>query len=232
MKKILSIILVILVCVFGYLLYNHFNVEKKQNIEEKTEKTIEKKKQEEPMEENKEKNDESQEKKAQEEIKKEPKYSIEIIRNENVVIVYNNEKVEKTFICSVGKNNATPTGNFTTSKGFKWGTLVGGHYAQYSTRIYKGILFHSVPYIKKDPSTLDWEEYNKLGEPASLGCIRMTVADVKWIFDNIPEGTNVYIHDGKLPNGVTKPEFTKIPENSNNKGWDPTDPDTNNPWKK
>ena len=52
-------------------------------------------------------------------------------------------------------------------------------------------LFHSVPtdssgnYIKK--------EAVKLGEPASHGCVRMSVADSKWIFDNIPTGTPVKV---------------------------------------
>ena len=163
-------------------------------------------------------------------------YYIEIIRNENLVIVYNLDEtgkyntINQVFNCSVGKDNKTPLGTFTTSKGFRWGSLVGGHYAQYSTRIINGILFHSVPYLKKDASTLDWEEFNKLGTPASLGCIRMTVHDVKWIFDNIPENTVVYIHDGSIPEGINKPDLIKIDENSNYLGWDPTDPSELNPY--
>ncbi|HAH78565.1 MAG TPA: L,D-transpeptidase, partial [Ruminococcaceae bacterium] len=34
---------------------------------------------------------------------------------------------------------------------------------------------------------------DKLGEPASHGCIRLPVEDAKWIYDNIPEGTKVVI---------------------------------------
>ena len=60
----------------------------------------------------------------------------------------------------------------------------------------------------------------------------MTVQDVKWIFDNCPVGTTVKIYDGNLPAGVTKPTAQKIDGNSPNKGWDPTDPDSANPWKK
>ena len=165
-------------------------------------------------------------------------YYIEVIRNHNIVIVYgldsNNEykKIVKVFTCSVGLNGKTPTGTFKTSDKSKWGSLVGGVYGQYYTRIKGNILFHSVPYFKRDKGKLEWEEYNKLGTAASKGCVRLAVRDVKWIFDNCPTGTTVKIYDGNIPSGVNKPSAIKISNDSPNKGWDPTDPDKNNPWKK
>ena len=165
-------------------------------------------------------------------------YYIEVIRNQNIVIVYgldeNKEysKVVKVFVCSAGKGNNTPVGTFHTSKGYTWGSLFGGVYGQYSTRITGSILFHSVPYYTKNKGDLEWEEYNKLGTKASAGCIRMAVRDVKWIFDNVAAGTTVKIYDGNIPPGITKPSAIKIPADSPNKGWDPTDPDPNNPWRK
>ena len=170
-------------------------------------------------------------------VNKKP-YYIEVIRNHNIVIVYgldsNNEykKVVKVFVCSVGKNNKTPTGTFTTSDKASWGWLVGNVYGQYYTRIKGSILFHSVPYFKKAKNQLEWEEFNKLGTAASKGCVRLTVRDVKWIYDNCPRGTTVKIYDGQIPSGITKPTAPKISADSPNKGWDPTDPDKNNPWKK
>ncbi len=166
-------------------------------------------------------------------------YYIEVIRNQNIVLVYgldsngNYTKLVKTFIASVGKPiTKTPLGTFKTSDKASWGWLVGNIYGQYFTRIHGDILFHSVPYEKKNKSTLEWEEYNKLGTPASKGCIRMTVRDVKWIYDNCPRGTTVKIYDGSIPKGVVKPTAQKISADSPNKGWDPTDPDKNNPWRK
>ncbi len=177
--------------------------------------------------------------KEKEVVKNTKPYYIEVIRNHNVVVVYgldsNNKytKIVKVFICSVGKSGSeTPTGTFTTSDKSSWGWLVGNLYGQYYTRIVGSILFHSVPYTKKAKNTLEWDEYNKLGSPASKGCVRMTVRDVKWIYDNCPRGTTVKIYDGNLPSGVTKPTAQKISGDSPNKGWDPTDPDKNNPWKK
>ncbi len=175
--------------------------------------------------------------KAKSTVKKKP-YYIEVIRNQNIVIVYgldeNNEynKVVKVFVCSVGLGNNTPTGTFSTTAGKRWGWLKGGVYGQYSTRIVGSILFHSVPYFTKNAGDLEWEEYNKLGTKASAGCVRMNVRDVKWIYDNCPVGTKVKIYDGDIPKGITKPTAQKIPANSPNKGWDPTDPDPKNPWNK
>ena len=37
------------------------------------------------------------------------------------------------------------------------------------------------------------EEGNKLGQPASHGCVRLTVADAEWFYNQIPEGTPVTI---------------------------------------
>ena len=170
-------------------------------------------------------------------VNKKP-YYIEVIRNHNVVVVYgldsNNEytKVVKVFVCSVGLNGKTPTGTFKTSDKAAWGWLVGNVYGQYYTRIKGSILFHSVPYYKKAKNQLEWEEYNKLGTAASKGCVRLSVRDVKWIYNNCPSGTTVKIYDGNLPSGVTKPSAIKIDGSSPNKGWDPTDPDKNNPWNK
>ena len=74
-------------------------------------------------------------------------------------------------------------------------------------------------------------QYNKLGDYASLGCVRMCVRDVKWIYDNCPSGTGVTIYDDAAnPGPLGKPDSIKIPEDSAYAGWDPTDPDENNPW--
>ena len=164
-------------------------------------------------------------------------YYIEIIRNYSTVVVYglddNGEytKIVKVMPASVGAGGNTPLGTFKTTRGSAWGGLIGGVYGQYYTRIVGSILFHSVPYYSMDKSTLWWQEYNNLGTARSLGCIRLTVEDSKWIYDNCPTGTTVKVLDGELPPGVEKPSAPKIDPNSPNRGWDPTDPDPNNPWK-
>lgn len=167
------------------------------------------------------------------EIKDKP-YYIKINRKQNVVMIYGVEsgiynKLVKTFVCSTGRD--TPLGTFRTTDKYIWRPLVNNVYGQYATRITGSILFHSVPYFRQSKDSLEYEEYNKLGTKASLGCIRLTVEDAKWIYDNCPKGTMVTLYDSDDLKNIKKPESIKIDVNNKNRGWDPTDPDPNNPWK-
>lgn len=164
-------------------------------------------------------------------------YYIRVNRKQNCVTVYTmDENGEytvpyKAMICSTGLYNATPRGTFHLSTKYLWRELYGGVYGQYATRIHGGILFHSVPYYRKSKNTLCTDKYNKLGQQASMGCIRLTVEDAKWIAENCPAGTAVEIYDDEDPGPLGKPEAQKIDKDSPNKRWDPTDPDEENPWR-
>lgn len=163
-------------------------------------------------------------------------YYIKINRKQNCITVYTSDGngeytvPYKAMICSTGLYNATPRGTFHLSTKYLWRELYGKVYGQYATRITGGVLFHSVPYYKKSKSALCTEKYNKLGQQASMGCVRLTVEDAKWIADNCPSGTTVEIYDDDDPGPLGKPEAAHIDTDSPNKGWDPTDPDVENPW--
>ncbi len=163
-------------------------------------------------------------------------YYIKINRRQNCITVYTSDEngeytvPYKAMICSTGLYNATPRGTFHLSTKYLWRELYGKVYGQYATRITGGVLFHSVPYYKKSKSALCTEKYNKLGQQASMGCVRLTVEDAKWIADNCPSGTTVEIYDDDDPGPLGKPEAAHIDTDSPNKGWDPTDPDVANPW--
>ena len=165
-------------------------------------------------------------------------YYIKINRQQNCVTVYALDskgkytKPVKAFACSVGVNNATPTGTFSIPAKYRWHTLMGGVYGQYCSRIHGGVLFHSVFYSAQDPSRLAYNSYNRLGQTASHGCVRLNVEDAKWIYDNCPVGTKVTIYDSKDPGPLGKPTPIRIDVNSPYRGWDPTDPDPRNPWLK
>ena len=61
----------------------------------------------------------------------------------------------------------------------------------------------------------------------------MSECDVLWLYVNCPQGTTVDIYDDAAnPGPLGKPESIKIPLDSPNAGWDPTDPDETNPWHK
>ncbi|BCN31998.1 L,D-transpeptidase family protein [Anaeromicropila herbilytica] len=159
-------------------------------------------------------------------------YLIKVNRYMNCITIYKKDKTGeytvpyKAMACSTGGAN-TLLGTYKTPAKFRWKLLMGDVWGQYSTRIKGGILFHSVWYYKQDPSTLSAVQFNKLGTTASHGCIRLSVVDAKWIYDNCPLGTTVIIYDSKDPGPLGKPEAMKMPTSS---GWDPTDPLSNNPW--
>ena len=163
-------------------------------------------------------------------------YYVKINRKQNCITIYTSDEngeytvPYKAMICSTGLYNATPRGTFHLSTKYLWRELYGKVYGQYATRITGGVLFHSVPYYKKSKSALCTEKYNKLGQQASMGCVRLTVEDAKWIADNCPSGTTVEIYDDDDPGPLGKPEAALIDTDSPNKGWDPTDPDVENPW--
>lgn len=163
-------------------------------------------------------------------------YYIRVNRLKNTVTIYTEGSngtyslPYKAMICSVGLDNRTPLGTFTISDKYKWRLLVGDVYGQYATRIYKGIMFHSVPYNTKNPGDLKEGEYNKLGQPASHGCIRLAVVDAKWIAENCPKGTIVEIYEDEVKGPLGRPTSINISDTDENKGWDPTDPDEMNPW--
>ena len=164
-------------------------------------------------------------------------YLIKVNRYHNTITIYEqNDEGEylvpvKAMTCSVGAYSRTITGTFPLKEKYRWKALMGGVWGQYSTRIVGGILFHSVYYYENgNPATLATAQYNKLGKAASHGCIRLTVADAKWIYDNCPSGTLVEIFDDKSsPGPLGKPETIVIDKTVR---WDPTDPDERNPYRK
>lgn len=169
------------------------------------------------------------------------KYRLEVNCKQNVVNVYEKDEngeyknCVKVMLCSIG--SATPMSGTYSLKNYggrdwAWKGLQGDVFGQYATQITGNILFHSVPYTKKrDNSSLEYWEYDKLGTPASLGCIRLTVKNAKWIYDNCASGTKVYFYQDSNPGPLGKPSERKISGDSEVNSWDPTDPASDNPWK-
>lgn len=94
------------------------------------------------------------------------------------------------------KDDATPKGTFYVEpeRGewfFSEGYQEGAEY-WVSWKSHGEFLFHSVP-MTKDQKVIK-AEAAKLGTKASHGCIRLTIPDAKWIYENIPEHTKVVIN--------------------------------------
>lgn len=162
-------------------------------------------------------------------------YFIKVNYGANVVTIYTKDDDGnytvpfKAMVCSCGKY--TPkSGTYKSSNKYAWRPLIHNVYGQYATRIVKQILFHSVPYSSNKKDTLLYEEYDKLGTKASEGCVRLTVKDAKWIYDNCPSGTMVEFYSDSNPGPLGKPTAQKISSVVECRNWDPTDPAKENPW--
>ena len=166
-------------------------------------------------------------------------YYIKVNREANCVTIYTKDEngqytvPVKAMVCSVGKRaGSTPAGKFKIYQRYTWRYLLGDQYGQYAVRFNGQILFHSVPYTKQSKDSLKTDYYNRLGEADSMGCVRLTCVDAKWIYDNCANGTIVEVYDSANPGPLGKPAAQKIDPSSPNAGWDPTDPDKSNPWRK
>lgn len=165
------------------------------------------------------------------------RYYVVVNCSSNVVTVYEKDSEGnytvpvKAMVCSTG--SATPKSGIykLTRSRYRWRALFGGVYGQYAVPIVGNILFHSVPYTQNgDNSSLEYWEYDKLGTAASAGCVRLTVADAIWIYNNCVSGTQVEFST-TASNPLGKPSARKISSYTDLRGYDPTDPIANNPWK-
>lgn len=163
-------------------------------------------------------------------------YLLAVNRAASTVTVYTADEENRytvpfmAMVCSGGSD--TPIGYFATPIKYEWRLLSGPCYGQYATRIWDAYLFHSVPYYTQHKDDVEYDQFNQLGTSASLGCIRLAVVDVKWIYDNCPLGTPVIIYDdAERPGPMGKPgTIYTDPADESRRGWDPTDPDPVNPW--
>ncbi|MDR3050886.1 MAG: peptidoglycan-binding protein [Oscillospiraceae bacterium] len=114
----------------------------------------------------------------------------------------------RQMICSTGtRANPTPIKTIQGAKGrARWGYFPEwGSHAQYLTRIDSRNAFHSVLYSEPTERALVIGAYNALGSRASHGCVRLLVADAKWIYDNCLPGTTIEVFEG-----APDPELTQM----------------------
>lgn len=122
-------------------------------------------------------------------------YLIYVDTNSQTTNVYTGSKnkwnLKKSMKCSTGvKNEETPSGVYTIQNRDEW--FFSEKYKQggkYWVQFDGDYLFHSLPYDKDKQTVLD----TTLGTPASHGCIRLSLEDSKWLYDNVTKSTKVII---------------------------------------
>jgi len=171
-------------------------------------------------------------------------YYIRVDKQKKVISIYTTneegkyEVLVRQMICSTEENKGKfPDGMYQLQAGdndgsrkFEWRAMKShgeDMFAQYAYTISGDFMFHSVPYKNYgDKSSLYEWRYEELGTACTGGCIRLTVECAKWIYDNCPAGTPVEI----MRSESFDPELIeKLRPPAPVDGWDPTDPDPENP---
>ena len=122
------------------------------------------------------------------------RYLILVDRNACKVGIFcgsrNNWNLIHFWDCAPGKpSTPTVTGQFTVgSKGHYFDS--GDSRCYYFTQFKGNYLFHSVLYNKN--GTL---RDGRTGLQLSHGCVRLDINNAKWIYDNIPAGTKVFVYN-------------------------------------
>lgn len=110
------------------------------------------------------------------------------------------------FVSTARKGKTTPTGSFKiqgASGGRKaklrTAKMSGGKsYAEFLCRFHGAKCMHTVPYKKRQKTGhVNKTEFNKLGKPASAGCVRMPWVLAHYIYVHCPVGTPVKVFKGK-----------------------------------
>lgn len=164
-------------------------------------------------------------------------YSITVNRRTNTVTVYTFDDKGNFTVpvramvssCGKGGEDTTITGDFSIYFQNAWHPLYDDVFGMYVSGFKDDFLFHSVPYETTKHNALETDEFNKLGEPASQGCVRMMVSDVYWIMKNCGLDTPVHVIDADSSSDpLGKPPTVKVPLNVK---WDPTDNHKDNPYR-
>lgn len=116
--------------------------------------------------------------------------------DEQVLRIYRDGELIKESIASGGTwDHFTPKGIFVIEEGRRGRWFYTPRFKQggkYWVGFKGTYLFHSIPFTE-DGKIIE-EEKEKLGTPASHGCIRLPVDVAKYIYENIPAGSLVLIY--------------------------------------
>lgn len=166
------------------------------------------------------------------------KYKVRVNKTKNVVIVYEKgddgkyEKSVRVMNAVVGrdiKNDAS----YNISNRWLWIKNPNGSFSKFVTQVAGNVVFESIGYKRKeDLSSLNYIEFDNLGNSIDGSFIKLQYADAQWIFDNLDYDTVVEFYESDNLNGVNFPEVKKISLENDKKNWDPTYNGSESPWNK
>lgn len=166
------------------------------------------------------------------------KYKVRVNKTKNVVIVYEKDddgkyqKSVKVMSAIVGRDIRVNT-EYNIGDRWLWIKNQNGNYSKFVTQVSGNVVFESIAYKKKgDLSSLNYVEFDNLGNSIDGSFIKLQYADAQWIFDNLDYDTIVEFYESEDLNGVNVPEVKKISLENDKKNWDPTYTGSESPWNK
>ena len=166
------------------------------------------------------------------------KYKVKVNKTKNVVIVYEKgddgkyQKSVKVMSAIVGRDIRVNT-EYNIGNRWLWIKNQNGNYSKFVTQVSGNVVFESIAYKKKgDLSSLNYVEFDNLGNSIDGSFIKLQYADAQWIFDNLDYDTIVEFYESEDLNGVNVPEVKKISLENDKKNWDPTYTGSESPWNK
>lgn len=162
-------------------------------------------------------------------------YYLEVNLKKNAIIVYQYSKDKKTknpykvFRCSPGSE--LEEGKYKTSTVFSW-VDINGSWHRYNTKFDNNAWIQSAGYRDKYAHTLEKDSYNAIGKNKSEGkSIMLYAKDAEWIYSNCKTGTVIKVVKGKKSDKLPLTPENIVPPYKYC-GWDPTDIDKANPYRK
>ena len=166
------------------------------------------------------------------------KYKVRVNKTKNVVIVYEKgddgkyQKSVKVMSAIVGRDIRVNT-EYNIGDRWLWIKNQNGNYSKFVTQVSGNVVFESIAYKKKgDLSSLNYVEFDNLGNSIDGSFIKLQYADAQWIFDNLDYDTIVEFYESEDLNGVNVPEVKKISLENDKKNWNPTYTGSESPWNK
>lgn len=166
------------------------------------------------------------------------KYKVRVNKTKNVVIVYEKgddgkyEKSVRVMNAVVGRDIKNDV-SYNISNRWLWIKNPNGSFSKFVTQVAGNVVFESIGYKRKeDLSSLNYIEFDNLGNSIDGSFIKLQYADAQWIFDNLDYDTVVEFYESDDLNGVNVPEVKKISLENDKKNWDPTYNGSESPWNK
>lgn len=162
------------------------------------------------------------------------KYLLKVNKTKQRMQIYkytldiNDKQLVKTFSCSVASD--IKPGKYITSKSYKW--VRNGRWHKYNTHFGKNSFIQSSDYSYHGNSYLLDESYDSIGASRATGAnITLLAADAYWVSKHCGNAEIVEVVKGSFNDEIGKVDTDKVARGSNC-GWDPTDPEKQNPYKK